>query len=208
MSFNRQWEKYKLSDILTIIGGGTPKTKTDEYWNGNIQWISVKDINNDYKTVYETEKSITKLGLNNSSTKMLNKGDLIISARGTVGELAQLNQPMAFNQSCYGLRANDQTTNNFLYYLLKYKLDLIKKTTHGSVFDTITKDTFDILEVKIPTNIKEQKKIAKVIPNKLMYREYPAKISSLELIDKEKRITLEDLGSSVGNAEYTTGFLL
>ena len=55
---------------------------------------------------------------------------------------------------------------------------------------------------------KFEKKIAKVIPNKLTYREYPAKISSLELIDKEKRITLEDLGSSVGNAEYTTGFLL
>ncbi len=162
MSFS-EWKEYKFSELMTIIGGGTPKTSVEEYWNGNIPWLSVKDFNSDNRNVYRTEKTITKSGLDNSSTKMLDKGDLIISARGTVGALAQLGKPMAFNQSCYGLRANKLTTNNFLYYLLRYKIKTIQQNTHGSVFDTITKDTFDKLVAKIPNNIQEQKAIAKVL---------------------------------------------
>ena len=68
--------KYKLSQVMDIIGGGTPKTTKPEYWNGNIPWLSVKDFNNDYRYVYRTEKTITQLGLENSSTKLLQKGDV------------------------------------------------------------------------------------------------------------------------------------
>ena len=88
--------KYKLSDIMDLIGGGTPNTSKKEYWDGNIPWLSVKDFNNDYRYVYETEKTITEQGLNNSSTKLLINGDVIISARGTVGEIATIPFPMAF----------------------------------------------------------------------------------------------------------------
>lgn len=77
--------RYKLSEIMDLIGGGTPKTSEPEYWNGDIPWLSVKDFNNDYRYVYETEKSITNKGLINSSTTMLERDDSIISARGTVG---------------------------------------------------------------------------------------------------------------------------
>jgi type I restriction enzyme S subunit len=143
---------------MILIGGGTPKTTKDEYWNGNIPWLSVKDFNNDFRYVYETEKSITELGLEKSSTKMLQKGDVIISARGTVGEIAIIPFPMAFNQSCYGLRAKeDMVTSDFLYYLVKYNINVLKKNTHGSVFDTITRDTFDSIEVEIPDLITQQK---------------------------------------------------
>ena len=55
--------KYKLSEVMDVIGGGTPKTSKPEYWNGDIPWLSVKDFNNDYRYVYRTEKSITKEGL-------------------------------------------------------------------------------------------------------------------------------------------------
>ena len=94
--------KFKLSDVMDLIGGGTPKTSKSEYWNGTISWLSVKDFNNGFRYVYETEKTITELGLENSSTKLLQKGDVVISARGTVGEIATIPFPMAFNQSCYG----------------------------------------------------------------------------------------------------------
>lgn len=113
------WNEVVLSDAIEIVGGGTPKTKIDEYWNGDIPWLSVVDFNDSGRFVFETEKSIAEKGLKNSSTKILNEGDIIISARGTVGALAQLGKPMAFNQSCYGLRAkNDKAVNDFLYYLL------------------------------------------------------------------------------------------
>lgn len=155
--------RYKLSEIIVLIGGGTPKTSNTEYWDGDIPWISVKDFNNDFRYVYETEKSITKKGLDNSSTKLLQKGDVIISARGTVGEIASIPYPMAFNQSCYGLRADkDIITDDFLYYLIKYNVTILKRNTHGSVFDTITRDTFDGIEVDIP-NKNNQLKIASIL---------------------------------------------
>ena len=155
--------KYKLSEIMDLIGGGTPKTSKPEYWNGEIPWLSVKDFNNENRYVYKTEKTITELGLENSSTKMLSKGDIIISARGTVGEIATIPYPMAFNQSCYGLRAKKEIVNaDFLYYLIKHNVYVLKKNTHGSVFDTITRDTFDSIEVNIP-EMSEQRKIASLL---------------------------------------------
>jgi type I restriction enzyme S subunit len=157
------WKLKAFSDIVDIIGGGTPKTTMEEYWEGEIPWLSVVDFNNEFRTVNETEKSITEMGLNNSSTKILKKGELIISARGTVGAIAQLGRDMAFNQSCYGLRAmKTMTDNDFIYYLLKYSLNILKQTTHGSTFDTITKNTFDLLKVPLPP-MKEQIKIASIL---------------------------------------------
>jgi type I restriction enzyme S subunit len=156
------WDFKVFSDIVDIFGGGTPKTTVPEYWDGEIPWLSVVDFNNDFRTVYETEKKITNLGLENSSTKLLKKGDLIISARGTVGAIAQLGKSMAFNQSCYGLRAKNGFKNDFVYYLLKFSLNILKQTTHGSTFDTITRNTFDLLKIPIPTP-KEQYNIANIL---------------------------------------------
>ena len=154
---------YKLVEVMDIIGGGTPKTTKAEYWNGTIPWLSVKDFNDDQRYVYTTEKSITELGLSSSTTKLLCKDDIIISARGTVGELAMIPFPMAFNQSCYGLRAKRTVVEPvFLYYLLKYHIKSLKKNTHGSVFDTITRDTFSSIEVNIPT-IEHQKQVAEIL---------------------------------------------
>lgn len=155
--------KYKLSEIMDIIGGGTPKTNKPEYWNGDIPWLSVKDFNNDYRYVYETEKTITQAGLDNSSTKLLKRNDSIISARGTVGEMAMIPYPMAFNQSCYGLRAKEALVDEeYLYYLIKHNVVVLKKNTHGSVFDTITRETFDGIEVELPSLV-EQKIVASIL---------------------------------------------
>ena len=157
-----EWKKTSLIDIVELIGGGTPKTSKSEYWGGNINWLSVKDFNDENRYVYSTEKSITEEGLNNSSTKLLKKDDIIISARGTVGELAMIPFPMAFNQSCYGIRAKEDIDSIFLYYLIKNSVRKLKVMTHGSVFDTITKDTFANIEVDIP-DIETQHRIAKML---------------------------------------------
>ncbi|MDR2734150.1 MAG: restriction endonuclease subunit S, partial [Spirochaetota bacterium] len=130
---------YRLANVIDLIGGGTPKTSVPEYWDGNIPWLSVKDFNNGDRYVYTTEKSISQAGLDNSSTKLLTHNDIIISARGTVGELAMIPFPMAFNQSCYGIRGKKGIiVQPYLYYLLKNSICLLKSQTHGSVFDTIT----------------------------------------------------------------------
>ena len=160
---SKDWEICKLGNIIELIGGGTPKTSIPEYWNGNIPWISVKDFNNNNKKVYVTEKTITELGLNKSATKLLQKGDIIISARGTVGEIAVISRPMAFNQSCYGIKAIPNIVqDDFLYYLLKNSIQYLKHNTHDSVFDTITKETFEKIDILLPP-LETQEKIARVL---------------------------------------------
>ncbi len=156
------WEETTLGAVAEIIGGGTPQTRRPEYWNGGIPWLSVADFNDDNRWVEKTEKTITDLGLEKSSTKLLEKGDLILSARGTVGALAQLKVPMAFNQSCYGIKSTSKSDTDFLYYLFKFSLQQIKKNVHGSVFDTITRETFDQIIVSFPP-LDEQRRIAAVL---------------------------------------------
>ncbi len=147
-----KWKEVKVSDVVEIIGGGTPKTTNPEFWDGNIPWLSIEDFNNDDRFVSKTVKTITDKGLEQSSTKLLNKGDLIISARGTVGKLAQLDKPMAFNQSCYGLRGKSQIINNgYLYYALKTAICSLQNAGHGAVFNTITRDTFEIVSIPVPS---------------------------------------------------------
>nr|WP_315182481.1 restriction endonuclease subunit S [uncultured Flavobacterium sp.] len=157
--------KVVLSSIIDIISGGTPQTSVEEYWNnGNIGWLSVTDFNNDLRYVYESEKQITEKGLKESNTKLLQYGDIIISARGTVGALAQIGKPMCFNQSCFGIRGKkDKVDNDFLYYALKNYVQHIKKRSQGSVFDTINLKSFDLMEIEIPKSVAEQQKIAKVL---------------------------------------------
>lgn len=157
------WKEYKLGEIIHLIGGGTPKTSVPEYWNGDIPWLSVSDFNNDLKYVYDAEKKITQLGLDNSSTKILSKEQIIISARGTVGVISMIGRDMAFNQSNYGIDGKEEfIENHFLYYLLKDTVNIFISNSYGAVFNTITKRTFDQIDVTLPP-IPEQKAIAEVL---------------------------------------------
>lgn len=157
-----EWKEKTISEIVTLIGGGTPKTSVSEYWDGHIPWLSVVDFNNGKKYVFDTEKKITEEGLENSSTKLLEKGDIIISARGTVGVVAMLGKQMAFNQSCYGVRANENSSNEYVYYLLKDRVSNFLQYSHGGVFDTITRDTFREIDILLPP-LEEQNAIASVL---------------------------------------------
>lgn len=159
----KDWKEYKLGGVIELIGGGTPKTSNPNYWNGDIPWLSVVDFNKGRKYVSQTEKSITEDGLNNSSTKILEKGDIIISARGTVGVIAMLDKPMAFNQSCYGIRSKKEFSfNDYLYYLLKNTVVELSQFSHGGVFDTITRDTFNEIDILLPP-LPEQTAIASIL---------------------------------------------
>ena len=157
------WRVVELGNVISIIGGGTPKRNILDYWNGDIPWLTVKDFNNDLRHIDTVSESITKLGLEKSSTKILSNGQIIISARGTVGKLAQIIKPMAFNQSCYGINGKTNfLINDYLYYLLKFSIDGLKRISHGAVFDTITKNTFQHINSVIPP-LSEQKAIANIL---------------------------------------------
>lgn len=146
----RGWQQQTFRDTIQIIGGGTPKTSNPEFWDGDIPWFSVVDAPESSNVfVIDTEKHITGAGLMGSSTKLLPVGTTIISARGTVGKLALTGCNMAMNQSCYGLRGMAGDTY-FTYFSAKQLVQQLQQQAHGSVFDTITQETFSGVQVIYP----------------------------------------------------------
>lgn len=145
------WKTFSLTELFNVIGGGTPKTSVPDYWNGDIPWFSVVDTpKNSDIFVIDTEKKITQAGIDNSSTNFLEIGTTIITARGTVGNIALVGKPMAMNQSCYALKPKWQDADFFGYFTISNAILQIKQKTHGSVFDTITRDTLSSINIISP----------------------------------------------------------
>ena len=145
------WEEISLHDAIELIGGGTPKTSINEYWDGNIKWLSGGDIASNHKNfVVNSEKSITELGLKNSSAKLIPKFSTVISARGTVGKYCLLSEPMAYSQSNYGILPKYKDCFFFTYLLVAHSVDELQSAAYGSVFDTITTNTFKGLKITLP----------------------------------------------------------
>lgn len=147
----KEWPIDTFLSTVDVLGGGTPKTKVAEYWDGSIPWYSVVDAPvSGNLWVIDTEKHITQKGLDESSTRLLSVGTTIISARGTVGKLALTGVWMAMNQSCYGLRGRAGDVY-FTYFNTCGLVDVLRQNAHGSVFDTITRETMSGIRVARPT---------------------------------------------------------
>lgn len=145
------WKVTPFAETVEILGGGTPKTSVAEYWDGDIPWFSVVDapeISNVW--VVNTEKKVTRAGVENSSSRILPVGTTIISARGTVGRIALVGVPMAMNQSCYGLRGRTGARGYFTHFATGELISSLQQRAHGSVFDTITRDTLASISVVEP----------------------------------------------------------
>jgi type I restriction enzyme S subunit len=145
------WEVQPYTAMVDVIGGGTPKTSVSEYWDGDIPWFSVADAPANHQVwVMDTQRTISRAGLEASSAKILPVGTTVLSARGTVGRLALVGIPMAMNQSCYGLRGKIDRLGFFTYFATRQVVSLLQQRTHGSVFDTITRDTLATVDVIVP----------------------------------------------------------
>ena len=146
------WEVKKLSDVADILSGGTPKTARQDFWDGDIPWLSVKDFNIESTYVLNSERKITKLGLDNCSATLLEEDDIVMSARGTVGVMTMVPYAMTFNQSCFGFHAKNISSNSpyFLYYTLKTTVNELVAGSHGSVFNTISRDDLGRVNVVFP----------------------------------------------------------
>lgn len=145
------WEEKNLLDLIKIVGGGTPKTSVPNFWDGDVNWLSGGDIASNHKSfISSSEKTITEDGLESSSAKLLPKFATIISARGTVGKFALLSKPMAFSQSNYGILPQVKDCFFFTYLLINHAVSELQSSAYGSVFDTITTNTFKEVSISVP----------------------------------------------------------
>jgi len=148
-----RWRVVPIISVASPVIGGTPKRSKANYWNGNIPWATARDIASIRgRYLNETQDYISEEGLSKSNAKLMPKGTVVITARGTVGALCQLGRPMAFNQTCYALmpKSISHLDNNYLFYSLKGTLAEMRSLTYGSVFETITIRTFESWYIPIP----------------------------------------------------------
>lgn len=129
-----------FTEIIQILGGGTPKTGESLYWNGDIPFFTPKDVGTPY--TLSTEKTITEEGLSHCNSRLYPINTVFVTARGTVGKVGMPGVPMAMNQSCYALVGKD--THQLLVYFYTLKaIDRLKHKASGAVFDAITTRDFE-----------------------------------------------------------------
>ena len=143
------WKVGRLTDVIKLMPGGTPKTSEPLYWdNGTIPFFSPKDVNGVY--CFATEKHITEAGLNKCSSNLYPKDTIFITCRGTVGKVCLVACDMAMNQSNYAVKAIDGYSQYYVFFLVKSVVERLIKKSNGAVFSAITSKDFDE-EILIPS---------------------------------------------------------
>jgi type I restriction enzyme, S subunit len=143
------WERKTAFDVMEVLSGGTPKTDVAEYWDGDIPFFTPKDAL-DSAYVFNTEKTLTEMGLKNCNSRLYPKDTIFITARGTVGNVKLAGVPMAMNQSCYALIGKAPLNQRFLYFSLLESVEQFRNRAVGSVFDAIIRDTFKLIPFGLP----------------------------------------------------------
>ena len=158
-----EFKKVKLGEIGKIVGGGTPKTKEESYYGGEIAWITPKDLSlNKSKYIFYGERNITEEGLKNSSAKLLPKGTVLFSSRAPIGYVAIAGNDLATNQGFKSVIPAENVDSEFIYYLLINNVENIKNFGVGSTFREVSGSVMKNIEVMIP-DFSIQRKIAKIL---------------------------------------------
>lgn len=139
-----------FTDVVQLMGGGTPKTDNDSYWNGAIPFFTPKDTPESPFCI-STEKHLTSDGLRNCSSRLYPPFTTFVTCRGTVGNLTMAGVPMAMNQSCYALQGKDNFSPFFVYSFTRYVIATMKKKASGAVFSALVTRDFETEKVFAPS---------------------------------------------------------
>lgn len=159
-----EWKEYKLHEIGRIVGGATPPTKDSANYDGEISWITPKDLSNfTGRYIQKGERSITQKGFESSSCQILPKGSILFSSRAPIGYIAIAANELCTNQGFKSIIPDNNLVNNlFLYYLLKYNKEEIEGLGSGTTFKEVSAKVMQNFDIKIPS-IQTQKKIADIL---------------------------------------------
>ena len=159
-----EFDYYKIEDIGEVVSGGTPSTIKNEYWHGDIGWITPKDLSS-YDDIYIShgEHNISVEGLNNSSAKLVPKNTVLMTSRAPIGYIAIANNELSTNQGFKSLICDEKICHyKYFYYWLKLNIKYIINNSNGSTFKEISGTTFKNLEIALPS-LNEQKAISSVL---------------------------------------------
>ena len=160
----KSWSWCRLRHIGNVIGGGTPKTAIDDYWDGDVPWITPADLSG-YNEMYISggARNISVLGLSKSSAQLMPAGTVLFSSRAPIGYVAIANNVISTNQGFKSfVPATNEITSDYMYYCLKAMCGSIAARASGTTFKEISGTEMAETLVPLPP-VNEQKKIVECI---------------------------------------------
>ena len=159
-----QWKEYRLGEIGKVVGGATPSTKDASNYDGDISWITPKDLSVlTQRYIYRGERMITLKGYNSCSCKLLPKGSVLFSSRAPIGYVAIASKELCTNQGFKSILPFPNIVDSmFLYYLLVNNRKRIEGLGSGTTFKEVSLKVMQNVKVKIPS-MNTQHKIASVL---------------------------------------------
>ncbi len=174
--------KYKLGDICEIVSGSTPKTGIDEYWDGNIKWITPAELNDDTYIITDSVRKITELAVKKTGLSSFPKGTVILSSRAPIGKVAIAGCEMYCNQGFKNLICSDKINSKYLYWFLKGNTAYLNSLGRGATFKEISKGIVSEIEINVPNIEKQEEAVATL-----------EKISGIIALRKKELIVLDNL---------------
>lgn len=185
------WEYTRIKDIGEVVTGSTPKTQVSEYWNGNIIWLTPKDLGkNNSKYISDSQRKITKTGYESCSTKFVPKDSIVISTRAPIGHIAIVKVDFCTNQGCKSILPNKGVFSDYLYYFLLHNKNILQGLGSGTTFSELSKDKLEDFIIPLSSSV-EQKYIVKTIEH------FFAQASTIEKSVKITQAHCEKLTQSI-----------
>ena len=185
------WQLKKLGEVGEIISGGTPSTKVAAYWNGTISWITPADLScYDKKIITKGRKSITVIGLKNSSSRLLPKGSILFSSRAPIGYVAIAGNEVCTNQGFKSIIPDKSILSEYLFYFLKASKQNAEKVASGTTFKEISMKAFSQLEIPLPPLPEQQAIVAKI---EELFSELDKGVESLKTAQQQLKVYRQSL---------------
>ncbi len=139
-----------ISALGTVVGGSTPKTSVEDFWNGNLKWITPAELSLDTGYLYDSVRKITKAGANSCSLQLLPKNTVILTSRAPIGKVAILGAEMYCNQGFKNIICNNTIIPQYLYSILLYNTDFLNSLGRGATFKEISKSIVEQIRIPVP----------------------------------------------------------
>ena len=157
--FSDAWEQRKLGDIADIVGGGTPSTGNQSYWDGDIDWYAPAEIA-DQIYANSSQKKITGLGYENSSAKMLPPGTVLFTSRAGIGKTAILTRKGCTNQGFQSIVPHRGELDSYFIFSRTGELKRYGELVGaGSTFVEVSGKQMAVMELMMPPTMREQQTI-------------------------------------------------
>ena len=140
-------KKVKLGEVCEIVTGSTPKSTNPDYWNGEYKWITPAEISDDDFIIVDTQRKISKLGIEKTGLKSFPMGTVLLSSRAPIGKVAIAGCEMYCNQGFKNFICSNEINNEYLYYFLKSRKNFLNNIGRGATFKEISKSIISNIEI-------------------------------------------------------------